>query len=47
MSEASEQPCTVCDSKQSNLLLKKQSDGRGLGSISIYRCHACKLVLLQ
>jgi len=46
MSEASIQPCTVCDSKQSNFLLKKQSDGRGLGSISIYRCHTCKAVYL-
>jgi 2-polyprenyl-3-methyl-5-hydroxy-6-metoxy-1,4-benzoquinol methylase len=46
MSEFSVQPCTVCGSKQSTFLFEKQSDGRGLGSISVYRCQACKAVYL-
>ncbi len=46
MSEASVQPCTVCGSKQSTFLFEKKSDGRGFGSISVYRCHACRTVYL-
>ena len=46
MTETSLRPCTVCGSKQSTFLFERQSDGRGLGAISIYRCHACKAIYL-
>ena len=46
MIETNVQPCTVCGANQSDYLFEKQSDDRGAGPISIYRCRQCKAIYL-